>query len=120
MNSFSTGSGLPLYANRAAQILTIAFAVFLSIFSFDAFSEEYSILENVFSLFVHLIPVFIILLTLLFSRKNPLVAVFVFPLLGIAYIVWAWGRFPLSVYFLIAGPLFIISFLFYLAYSCRK
>jgi hypothetical protein len=32
-----------------------------------------------------------------------------------AYIIWAWGRFPLSVYFTIAGPLFLLALLFYLS-----
>lgn len=102
------------YAILTATILGIAFSAFLSIFSLDAFSKDYSFGENAFSLFVHLLPVFAVFGTVWIARKKPLVGVIVYAALGIAYIIWAWGRFPLSVYFLIAGPLFLLSLLFYL------
>lgn len=103
-----------LYANRAAKILAVFFAAFLSIFSFDAVSKDNSFLENAMSLLIHLIPAFMILITLILAWKKPMAGVVIYPLLAIAYIIWAWGRFPLSVYFLIAGPMFLVALLFWL------
>jgi hypothetical protein len=114
-NKMATSSILG-YVNWTARILTILFAAFLSIFSADSFSKEYSFWENVFSLFMHLVPVIVILVILAFSWKRPLAGVISYALLGVLYIFWAWGRFPLSVYFMIAGPLFVMSVLYFIVW----
>ena len=107
------------YVDRAALILTILFAAFLSIFSADAFSDKFSFWQNAFSLFMHLLPVIVILIVLIISRKLPMTGVISYSLLGVLYMAWAWGRFPLSVYFMIAGPLFLMSVLYFIVWRSR-
>lgn len=104
----------------SARILTILFAFFLSIFSFDAYNENAGFWMNAFAFFMHLIPVWIMLAVLAVSWRYEWVGAFVFSLLGMVYIAWAWGRFPLSVYFLMAGPCFLISLLFYLGWHRKS
>jgi hypothetical protein len=41
-------------------------------------------------------------------------------MLGVLYLVMFWGRFPWSVYALIAGPLFLLGALFLLSWSRRR
>ena len=44
----------------------------------------------------------------------------VFPGLGILYLVTMWGRFPWSVYALMAGPMFLLGGLFLLSWQQRR
>lgn len=99
----------------AAVTLGCAYALFLSIFSADAFSENFSFWQNAFSLFIHLIPTLTVIIILFFAWRWQWVGVVFFSLIGIGYIIWAWARFPLSVYVTIAGPLFLLALLFYLS-----
>ena len=48
----------------APRILCIAFALFISVFALDVFSEGYSVGELLVALFMHLIPTMIILVVL--------------------------------------------------------
>lgn len=113
-------SSMLAYINWSVRIVTILFAAFLSIFSADAYNNEYPSWKNIMFLFIHLIPVMVILIVLAISWKRPLAGVISYALLGSLYIFWAWGRFPLSVYFMIAGPLFVMSVLYFLVWKGQK
>jgi hypothetical protein len=94
------------------RILCLLFAAFLSIFALDVFSEDYSFWETVVALIMHLVPTFVVLIVLAISWRWEWVGAVIFSTLGVLYIVMAWGRFPLSVYFVISGPLFVVAGLF--------
>ena len=52
------------------------------------------------------------LVALALAWRRGWVGAVVFPALGIAYLVVAWGRFHWSAYAVIAGPLFVLGALF--------
>lgn len=112
--------GFPYYTNWAARIIMILFAALLSIFSADFYSKDFSFWQNAFSLFMHLVPVFILLGTAWASWKRQWIGALVCLILAVLYIIWAWGRFPLSVYFLIDGPLLVLSILYFISWLGRK
>jgi hypothetical protein len=94
------------------RILSVLFALFLSLFALDVFGAGYSFWQTLLALFMHLIPTFVILIVLAVSWRREWVGGILFIAFGIYYIVAAWGKFVLSVYFLISGPLFLIGILF--------
>ncbi len=94
------------------RIITLAFSLFLVIFGFDAFGGPDPIWKQILGFLMHLIPTYLIWILLVLAWKWEWVGAVFFAVLGIVYIYWAWGRFPLSVYLEIAGPLFVVSGLF--------
>ena len=104
---------------RAARILAILFAVFISIFALDVFEEGVPIGQILIALFIHLIPTFIILLITWAAWKRPLVGAILFPLLGLFYFRLAQGQ-DLIAYLLVAGPPFLISLLFLISHLQGK
>lgn len=101
-------NGLLLWA---ARVLGIGMALFLSIFALDAFGEG-GILRNVAAFLIHLVPSFLVLAVVIFAWRREAVGAVGFTALALIYIVMTWGRFPLSVYLLIAGPLALTGLLF--------
>ncbi len=101
------------------RALSILFAVFISIFAFDVFSEGYDFWKTLLAFAIHLIPSIIILLFLTIAWRWEWIGGIVFLILAISYIVMAWRKFPLSVYFVIAGPMVIISILFFFNWKYR-
>jgi len=102
------------------RILSIIFICFLALFSLDVISPELSFWQIVVGLFMHNIPVFILLAVLSISWKHEIVGGVVFILAGILYIVSLLitiPRSPSGWYMLfwslqIAGPAFLIGILF--------
>jgi hypothetical protein len=94
------------------RIFCILFAIFVSMFALDVFSEGYSFWETIIALLMHLIPTGIILIVLVFSWRWEWIGAILFTALGVFYIVKFWDRFHWSTYFVISGPLFLIGFLF--------
>ncbi len=105
---------------RSARILTILYAGLLSIFSFDVFESKESVWRILLAFLLHLIPTWIILLTLWISWKRAWVGAIIFFLLACAYIIIAWGKFRWPAYCLIAGPLFIMSLLYFISWKNRN
>ena len=94
------------------RVLCILFALFLSMFALDVFGEGYSVGETILALLIHLIPVYIVLAVLAVAWRWEWIGAVLFSALGVLYIAMAWGRFPLSVYFAISGPAFLLAGLF--------
>lgn len=101
------------------RVLCILFTGFISIFALDAFGEGYDFWNTLLALALHLIPSVIIVLFLLIAWRWEWIGSIVFLILAVSYIVMAWRRFPLSVYFVVAGPLVIISMLFFMSWKYR-
>lgn len=100
------------------RLLSVLFAVFLSLFAFDVFDAGYSFWETILALLIHLIPTGIVLLILVLSWQREWIGGILFPVLSIFYLVSAPGEHWLA-YLLIAGPLFLIGVLFWLNWLNR-
>jgi hypothetical protein len=98
------------------RVLCILFAVFLSMFALDVFDGRHGFWRTMLALFMHLIPVFALILVLVVSWRWEWVGAGFFPLLGLLYIWRMGGRFrwPFSLIncLTIAGPLFVLGALF--------
>jgi hypothetical protein len=105
------------YARRALfwtpRGLSIAFAIFLSLFALDVFSEGHGFWRTLGALAIHLIPAAIVLAALLVAWRWELVGAALFVGAGVLYMLYvrpAW-RHP-SWILSISGPLFVIAALF--------
>jgi hypothetical protein len=94
------------------RVLTVLFALFLSLFALDVFNEGYGFWTTILALLIHLIPTWIVLAVLVVSWRWGLVGFVAYTALGAYYIVTVWGRMHWSVYPVIAGPLFLLGALF--------
>jgi len=98
------------------RILSIIFIIFLSLFSLDVFDMGLDFWGTVAGLFMHNIPVFILIAILIISWKYEIVGGIAFILAGLTYIVmlmmnqFEWYMLSWSV--TIAGPAFFIGILF--------
>ena len=102
----------------APRLLTLLFAIFISLFAFDVFHEGYTFWETVLALLMHLIPTGIVLLGLALSWRWEWIGAILFTGLGMFYLVAARGQ-HWSAYLLISGPLFLIGALFLLNWQYR-
>ena len=96
------------------RIICIGFALFISLFALDVFGAGYSFWETVLAFLIHQIPTALVILVLVIAWRWEWVGGVLFAALGVFYMVSTWGRFPPSVYVTIAGPLFLMSYLFFL------
>ena len=104
----------------APRALSVAVVVFLSLVALDVFTGEQSALETLIALAIHLVPVYVVLLTLWVGWKHEWVATLGYAALGITYIVWANPRFPWQTLAVISGPLFLMSALFLASWMTRN
>ncbi len=101
------------------RILCILFAIFLSVFALDVFSEGHGLWQTIGALLLHLVPTFIVVIVLVIAWRREWVGAILFGALAVFYVVWMWGRFPLSVYLSISGPLALVGILFLLNWKYR-
>lgn len=102
------------------RILSIIFICFLALFSLDVISPELSFWQIVVGLFMHNIPVFVLLIVLLISWKHEIVGGIVFILAGALYVVMvlmnilrnSFEWYMVSWILTIAGPAFLVGILF--------
>ena len=94
------------------RILCILFAMFLSLFALDVFSESHGFWETILALLIHLVPVYIVVIVLVIAWRWEWVGAILFNALAVFYVVWAWGRFHWSAYLVISGPLVLVGVLF--------
>jgi hypothetical protein len=101
----------------APRLLGLLFAVFVSLFALDAFSEGGSLLHRLFAFGMHLIPGALVAGVVAAAWRWPLVGFFGFGALAAVYLVSAWGRFAVNLYLVIAGPMLLASVLFLLDWA---
>jgi hypothetical protein len=104
----------------APRGLTILFILFLGLFALDVLGEDYTFWETLVALFMHLIPNIIVLLVLILAWKWEWIGAVLFTGLGLFYIVMAWGKFHISAYLAISGPLFLVGLLFLAGWMLRS
>jgi len=94
------------------RVLGIFYAMFLSLFALDVFSEGYGFWETILALLIHLVPVYIIVIALVIAWRWEWVGAILFIALALFYLVWSLGRFHWVTYLIISGPLFLLGVLF--------
>lgn len=100
------------------RILTLLFAVFISLFALDVFEEGYTFWETILGLLIHLIPTAVILLGLALSWRWEWIGGILFPGLAVFYLFAFPGAHWLA-YLFISGPLFLIGVLFLINWHYR-
>jgi hypothetical protein len=101
------------------RIIAILFAIFLSLFALDVFSESRGFWETLGALVVHLVPTLLVLAVVAIAWRWELVGAVLFLALAVGYVVIAWGNFPFLTYVIISGPLLIVSVLFFAHWQYR-
>ena len=100
------------------RVLSILFIAFLALFSFDVFEPGMKWREILLGLLMHNIPVFVMIAVLAIAWKHEIVGAIAFGLAGLLHIILTVNRagLPWQLAFswslIIAGPAFIIGFLF--------
>jgi len=94
------------------RVLAIIFIVFLSLFALDAFSGDASFIKKLGGFLMHLIPTFILVLTLLISRKKPLLGGSIFILLSIAFSFFFKTYRSVPTFLAITFPVALVGILF--------
>jgi hypothetical protein len=103
------------------RLLTILFILFLSLFSFDVFDTGLGFPLVLGTLFIHLIPSLVLLVVLLIAWKYELVGTVAFVLFGLLYITFVIVRGgPITWTLIIAGPAFLVAWLFYAGWKEKK
>lgn len=106
------------------RILSILFIIFLTLFSLDVFEEGGAVWDIAVRLFIHNIPVLILLIVLIISWKYEIVGGVVFILAGLVYVIIVALHQPLYIMLSwslqIAGPAFLIGILFIINWVKKK
>lgn len=93
------------------RVLSILFALFVSLFALDVFGMGYGFWGTFLALLIHLVPVFVLLLGLALAWRWEWIGALIFGGFSIWYIAAFWGRFPPFVYVIMAGiPLVVALF----------
>lgn len=113
------------YVYWMPRIASIAFILFLALFSLDVFGNGMGFWQTLGAFLIHNIPSFVLLIVLLFSWKYEIVGGVAFILAGLLYIflllrnpVFEWYMISWSM--TIAGPAFAIGILFLVGWSKKK
>jgi hypothetical protein len=93
----------------APRILCIGFALFISVFALDVFSEGYAVGELLIALFMHLIPTMVVLAVLAFAWRRPQQGGALFVAAALLWLVTSRGE-----AWIISGPLLVVGLLFLL------
>lgn len=101
------------------RALCLLATVFLMLFSLDVFNEAASLKDILIGLLMHNLPSITLFGLLALAWKWEWIGAVVFPAGGAFYIYMAWMKFPLSTYFLISGPFFLVGILFLINWIYR-
>ena len=112
----TTGKIMLLWAPR---LLLILVALFLIVFSFDVFQEGKSATQIGIAFLLHNVPSMILGLTVYLAWRREWIGSVACVVLAVAWIAWAWGRFPLVTYIAIAGPPLLIAALYAVNWRLR-
>lgn len=97
------------------RVLSIAFILFLSLFSLDVF-EEYRGFQAFLPFLIHLLPSLVLLLAVILSWKRDLIGAAVFLAFAVAYVLMVGFHRPWSWYAFISGPAALTGILFLLSW----
>ena len=109
---------LLLLLHWAPRVLSIIFAVFVSLFALDVFGQGTGFVKSLIALIIHMIPTLLIVIILILSWKRSWIGGILFILMGILYIIWS-GKSGRGSH-IIDFPLFLIGVLFFTDWILRK
>jgi hypothetical protein len=101
------------------EVLGLLFAAFLSLFALDIFGQGYGLWETAVGLFMHLLPVWAILIALAIAWRWEWLSGILFIGFGAWYLLTSWGKLGWPTYLIIAGPAFLIGALFLIDWRYR-
>ena len=101
------------------RVLCILFALFLSLFALDVFSEDSGFWEQILGLLIHLVPVYVVVILLIVAWRWEWVGAVAFIGLALFYLSQAWGQEHWSAIVGISGPLTLIGVLFLLNWTYK-
>lgn len=127
-SSRSKHPGVPSWIYWLPRLASILFLLFLAMFSLDVFGNNYTFWETVLGLFMHNIPVFILLILLIIAWKHEWIGAIAFILGGLLYItrliitaiINGFEWYYLSWSMIIAGPAIAIGILFLINWKLKK
>jgi len=94
------------------RILCMAFTLFISLFALDVFEPGRSASEIAIALFIHLIPVYVLIIVQVFAWRREWVGAAAFFSLSLFYVIITGGREHWSAYLIITGTLLVLSALY--------
>ena len=103
----------------APRVLGIGFALFVSLFALDVFDTPAGVGVTAVALLIHLVPTFVLLLTVALAWRREWLGALVFGVLGSAYLAFVRG-FPVATYVVIAGPPLVIAALYLASWQRRR
>ena len=102
------------------RVLGLLYAAFLSIFAFAGLSGGHGVGAGLVHFLTQIIPALVVLAVLAIAWRRQRLGAALFLGLAAAYVATSWGRFPLSVYVVIAGPMVATAGLFLLDWRHRR
>lgn len=97
------------------RILGILFAIFLSLFALDVFTEYYSFGETIIALLIHLVPTYIVAIALFIAWRWEGIGAMLFMALALFYLITSGGK-----SWIISAPMFIVGVLFLLNWIYKR
>ncbi len=105
----------------APRLLSILFIAFLSLFALDVFDEHLAFLPTASALLIHLLPSLLLAIALVLTWRREWIGSLLYAAAGLLYVVWVATvsrSVPVSArltwVLIIAGPAFLIAYLFLL------
>lgn len=98
------------------RVLSILFIMFLSLFAFDVFSGDATLIEKIGGFLIHLIPSYLLIFILLISWKKPLVGGVMFLILSIVFTLYFKTYTAVLNFLIVSFPVAIIGGLFILSH----
>ena len=96
----------------APRVLAVLYAAFLALFALDVFGMGLAMWRTTLALLIHLAPVYLVAGALAVAWRRRKAGGALFILLGLAYLVFTGGTFPMATYLVISGPPLVIGLLF--------
>jgi hypothetical protein len=104
----------------AATGIGIFYALALLIFAGDVFNKDQTVTQTIFDLLLHFTPTAIALFLTVIAHRFPMAGAIIFAVFATIYIITGWANLHWTAHVLIAGPLFLLSFLYLIAYKSAK
>ena len=104
----------------APRIISILFALFISMFGFDVFDMGIGFPEIILAFFMDMLPAILVAMMIILAWKWELVGTILCAGLGLFYIFGMNYDMDFVVFLLIPMPLFILAVLWFLAWRQKK
>lgn len=96
----------------APRVLSIVFALFLSVFALDVFGEGYGFWETLLALLMHLVPTFVVVAALAVAWRWEGIGGVLLVALAALYVIVFWAPERWLAYLMISGPLALVGALY--------